>query len=150
MTDAIARAIHRTATLPWSFPCQHPNAWARCNARVKNDATMARCRNLECRGPVDGDRPPDCPPCAGAAATIVARIIAGTLPQFTSRAAPDGSTMPVLVDDDGISCAACGRSILREHVAYIDDPHPPSQRGADLHVHYLCHEIWRREAALIL
>jgi hypothetical protein len=111
---------------------------------------MARCRNLECRGPVDVDGPADCPPCAGAAATIVDRIIAGTLPRFTSREAPDGSATPMLVDEDGISCAACGRPAVREHVAYIDYPDPPSERGVDLHFHHLCHEIWKREAAFVV
>jgi hypothetical protein len=82
------------------------------------------------------------------AAKVLDRIGNGRLPRVSLRKVMDRRTTPVAVDEDGMPCAVCERTILWEHLAYTDYPNPPSERGADLHFHYLCHEIWKREAAL--
>jgi hypothetical protein len=110
------------------------------------DMANQECRFMECEnvGAVTGDGV--CKRCEGIVAAVRDGIERRRLPKVPVREVRGPRTTAFRFERGGMPCAACDQQIDGDHFAYPDYPDPDRKR--DLHMHFLCHEIWEEEATV--
>lgn len=107
---------------------------------------MQKCRYVECDHVEKVNDYAVCSRCEALVARIRERIGLRRLPRIAAREGKTPHTTARKVTKGGMPCAACDDAIAGEHFSYPDYPVPAGR--ADLHMHFLCHEIWEEEATV--
>ena len=109
---------------------------------------MQKCRYVECERVEKVNEEGACSGCEALVARTRDRIERGRLPKIAGQEGKTPRTTALKLTQGGMPCAACDETIAAEHFAYPDYPVPAGARKADLHMHFLCHEIWEEEATV--